>query len=317
MTVCFKSIVRSALRSALLFLVILLPACSQESAPPSGKLDVIATTTMVGDVVRSIGGENIAVSVLLPVGSDPHSFEPVPQDLARLADADLVFANGAGLEEFLSRIIANAGGTDRVISLSDGVELINHTEGSGDASAQEDHDHAAGDPHVWTDPKNVSLWAERIVEALSELDPENAATYRLNAAEYQQQLAELDGWIEAQVVQIPPRQRKLVTDHETFNYFARRYGFETVGAVIPGFSTLTEPSAQELAALEDAIRSLGVKAIFLDSTVNPALAERVARDTGTHLVQVYSGSVSEAGGEAGSYLDYMRYNTNAIVSALR
>ena len=176
---------------------------------------------------------------------------------------------------------------------------------------------SGGDPHVWTDPRLVSLWAERTAQALGELDPANAATYQANAAAYQQQLSELDAWIEAQVAQIPAGNRKLVTDHETFNYFADRYGFQTVGAVIPGFSTLAEPSAQELAALEDAIRSLGVKAIFVDSTVNPALAERVAQDTGTRLVRVYSGSLSEAGGEAGTYLDYMRFNTNAIVSALR
>jgi ABC-type Zn uptake system ZnuABC Zn-binding protein ZnuA len=149
------------------------------------------------------------------------------------------------------------------------------------------------------------------------MDPDNEETYRRNASAYQKELAELDRWIEAQVAQVPPEQRKLVTDHETLNYFAQRYGFETVGAVIPGFSTLAEASAQELAALEDTIRSLGVKAIFLDSTVNPTLAERVAQDTGTRLVRVYSGSLSEAGGEAGTYVDYMRYNTNAIVSALR
>jgi ABC-type Zn uptake system ZnuABC Zn-binding protein ZnuA len=313
MTTCFRPI----LCFALLLLLLWLPACDRASAPPSGKLDAVATTTLVGDVVRRVGGNNVSVNVLLPVGSDPHSFEPVPKDLARLADADLVFANGAGLEEFMKRILESTGGAERVISLSDGLELIQHSEAPGDNPAEEDHDHPGGDPHVWTDPNNVSLWAARTAQALSEADPVNAATYQFNAAAYQKELAELDRWIETQVAQIPPDQRRLVTDHETLNYFARRYGFETVGAVIPGFSTLAEPSAQELAALEDAIRGLSVKAIFLDSTVNPTLAERVAQDTGTRLVQVYSGSLSEAGGEAGTYLDYMRYNTNAIVSALR
>jgi ABC-type Zn uptake system ZnuABC Zn-binding protein ZnuA len=313
MTTCSRLITLPAL----LLLLLLLPACDQASALPSSQLDVVATTTLVGDVVRRVGGDNIAVSVLLPVGSDPHSFEPVPKDLARLADADLVFANGAGLEEFLNRIIENSGGSGQVVSLSDGLELIQHGDAPGGKPIEEDHDHPGGDPHVWTDPDNVSLWAERAAQALSEADPANAATYRTNAAAYQTELAELDGWIQAQVAQIPPEQRRLVTDHETLNYFARRYGFETVGAVIPGFSSLTEPSAQELAALEDAIRGLGVKAIFVDSTVNPALAERVAQDTGTRLVQVYSGSLSAAGGEAETYLDYMRYNTSAIVSALR
>lgn len=301
----------------LIFLLIgILAACRAAASPESdqtGKLKVVATTTIVGDVVRNVGGEAIQLSVLLPTGSDPHSFEPVPQDVARLEDAEIIFANGAGLEEFLNRIIASAGGKDRLVSLSDGLDLIAGNQPPGETTGE----HSGTDPHVWTDPSLVAGWVEKITAALSEKDPANAAAYQANAAAYLKQLSELDGWIKDQVAQIPPESRKLVTDHETFEYFARRYGFETVGAVIPSFSTLAEPSAQELAVLEDTIRGLGVNAIFVDQSVNPALSERVGQDTGVQLVPVFSGSLSGPGGEASTYLDFMRYNTTAMVNALR
>ena len=286
-----------------------------------GKLKVVATTTIVGDVVHNIGGDAVEVSVLLPTGSDPHSFEPVPQDLARLEQADIIFANGAGLEEFLSRIIASAGGKDKLVSLSDDLDLIqaeaHEGESAGEPVSGNDHAHSGSDPHVWTDPALVAAWVDKISGTLSKEDPANAAAYQANAAAYQEKLSELDGWIEDQVSKIPKENRKLVTDHETFDYLARRYGFETVGAVIPGFSTLAEPSAQELAALDDTIRGLGVRAIFVDRSANPALSERVGKDSGVQLVPVYSGSLSEPGGDADTYLDFMHYNTNAIVNALK
>lgn len=310
-----------------ILLMIVMAACSpattqetQQITRSVGKLKVIATTSIIGDVVENIGRDLIEVSVLIPRDSDPHSFEPVPQDLARLVDADLIFANGAGLEEQLLRVVENAAGDTPLVSLTSGMQLIDTaadqdlTQPPGQGSGRE---HAGGDPHVWTDPNLVKVWVSKIAESLSQHDPAEAAQYKSNAEAYQQKLDELDAWIQGQVAQIPPQERRLVTDHLSFAYFAERYGFEQVGAVIPGYSTLAEPSAQELAQLEDAIRNLGVKAVFVGKTVNPDLAQRVAQDTGTRLVSLYEGSLSPAGGEAGSYLEYMRYNVQAIVSALR
>lgn len=299
------------------------PAATQEAQPgdqPGGKLNVIATTSIIGDVVENIGGEAIQVSVLIPRGSDPHSFEPVPQDLARLSDADLIFANGAGLEEQLLRVVQNAAGDTPLVTLASSIQLINTAADQDIPHPTEegnDHEHSDGDPHVWTDPNSVKVWTRAIADALSQSDPSNAALFQSNAEAYRQKLDELDAWIQEQVAQIPPQERRLVTDHLSFAYFAERYGFEQVGAVIPGYSTLSEPSAQELAALEDAIRALGVKAVFVGKTVNPDLAQRVAQDTGTRLVSLYEGSLSPEGGEAGSYLEYMRYNVRAIVSGLQ
>lgn len=314
---------RRVLQILLVALPLLLYACSsnagQESQPGS-KLKVAATTSIIGDVVQNVGGEAIDLSVLIPTDSDPHSFNPVPQDLARLSEADIIFANGAGLEEQLLRVIENAAEDTPLVSLAEEIELIDtaadqdHPE---EAAGESEHEHENGDPHVWTDPTLVKVWADTIAESLSQADPDNASTYQANAQAYMQELDELDGWIKEQVSQIPPAERKLVTDHLSFAYFARRYGFEQTGAVIPSYSTLAEPSAQELARLEDAIRDLGVKAVFVGSTVNPDLAARVAQDTGTRLVPLYEGSLSAPGGEADSYLEYMRYNVRAIVSALQ
>ena len=167
------------------------------------------------------------------------------------------------------------------------------------------------------DPNNVIIWVDNIERAMSEMDPENSDSYRANAASYRQALTDLADWLSGQVAQIPQANREMVTDHQVFGYLAARYGFNQIGAVIPGYSTLSEPSAQELAALETAIRDLGVQAIFVGNTVNPALTRRVAEDTGVQLVTLYTGSLTPQGEPASTYLDYMRYNANAIIDALK
>ena len=209
----------------------------------------------------------------------------------------------------MQRLIQNAGGEARVVALSDGLDLI--------TASPEVDEHSATDPHVWLDPNNVARWVPAIEGSLSELDPANADTYQENASRYIKKLQDLDSWIVEQVSQIPEAERKIVSDHLVFAYFARRYGFEQVGAAVPAFSTLAEPSAQEQAALEDKIRREGVKAILVGSTVNPTLSKRIASDTGIQVVPIYSGSLSPPDGPAPTYLDYMRYNVNAIVQALR
>jgi ABC-type Zn uptake system ZnuABC Zn-binding protein ZnuA len=161
------------------------------------------------------------------------------------------------------------------------------------------------------------VWVQNIEGALSELDSQNAPSYAENAGKYQAELQELDIWIRDQVALVPSENRKLVTDHKLFAYFADEYGFEQVGALIPGYSTLAEPTAKELSDIEDAIHQLDVKSIFVGNTINPALAERVSEDTGTALIFVYTGSLSEPGDQADTYLAYMRYNTSAFVNALR
>jgi ABC-type Zn uptake system ZnuABC Zn-binding protein ZnuA len=290
-------------------LMFILTACSKRTlSEADGKLKVLATTTIVADVVKQIGGDLIDLEVLLPVGVDPHTFSPTPQDLARISSADLVFINGAGLEEFMQKYLDNIREDVKIIAVSEGVSLI---------QVPGDPEHVAGDPHTWTDPSNVKVWVENISAALEEADPVNSESYRESARAYLARLDELDAWIEEQVSQIPQENRKMVTDHETLAYFAKRYGFTQIGTVIPGTSTLAEPSAQETAKLEDLIRQGNIPAIFVDTTANPQLTEQISSDLGIKVIPIYSGSLTGPEGEAGSYLDYMRYNVLAIIESLR
>jgi ABC-type Zn uptake system ZnuABC Zn-binding protein ZnuA len=304
-------------------LMISLVACNagadQAAQKEDGALQVVATTNIVGDVVSQVGGDAIQLAVLLPPGTDPHSFQPTPQDMALVADAQVIFSNGAGLEAFMQALLENSGSQARQVEVSQEIILLvgsSHAE-PADGDDHADEDELGGDPHVWLDPKNVMLWVDQIERTLTEVDPQNAALYQQNAAAYRQELAELDQWIVDQVSQIPPSHRKLVTDHQLFAYFAEGFGFEQIGAIVPGYSTLSEPSARELALLEDAISALDVQAVFVGNTVNPSLAQRVAKDTGVKLVFLYTGSLTDAAGPAATYLEYMRFNVNAIVEALR
>ncbi len=333
----------------LIFASLLLVACSSTESPAvdNGKLTVVATTSIVADVVSNVGGEHIDVEILLPVGADPHSFDPTPQDIAKVADADIVFANGAGLEAFIDHLLESADAQGKIIEVSEGIVLLEqpnaeveeddhaggeeHSEEHEDGEEHDDHaddhddehvedddhEHGVGDPHTWTDPNNVIIWVENIEAALSKVDSANAESYATNAAAYKTELEEIDSWIREEIAQIPEENRKIVTDHRLIGYYVDEYGLEMAGAIIPGYSSLSEPSAQELAAIEDAIGDLGVSAIFVGNTVNSNLSERVAEDTGVELVFFYTGSLSPADGDAPTYLEYLRYNTTAFVEALK
>jgi len=302
---------------------LLLSACGGAPAGGEGRLKVVASTTIVGDVVAQVGGNLIELTVIFPPGADPHTFEPRPQDMAAISEADVIVINGLDLEEALEPILeANATGV--VVHASEGIEpLAFEGEEHGEEGeehgeeGEEHHHHEGGDPHTWVDPNNVIVWAQNIAAALSDADPAHAGEYQANAEAYITELQELDAWIRTQVAQIPAENRKLVTDHLLYGYFAEEYGLEQVGALVGSFSTNASPSAQELAALEDLIRTQDIPAIFVGKSVNPALAEQVAQDTGIKVVSLYTGSLSESGGEADSYLKYMRYNVRAIVEALK
>ena len=298
-------------------LCIMLSACSPASSDPV-KPVVVASTTLIGDVVQQVSGDLITLHVLLPVNSDPHSFSAAPKDVAMIEGAQLVFINGLNLEESLTDLImANAGG--KVVPVSNGIQTISLGEdhhAEGEAHDSEDAQ-AAPDPHVWMDPANVQIWVDTIAQELGQLDPENASIFQQNAEQYQAQLDQLDQWIREQVEQIPQEQRVLVTDHDTLGYFANTYGFQVIGVVVPGGSTLSDPSAQQIAALEKTIFAFDTPAIFVDITVNPQVSERIAADTGTALVKLYTGSLSEMDGPAATYIDLMRYTVTSIVQALK
>ena len=301
----------------LLAFLLTLPSCTVAASgrPSGGKLRVVASTTIVGDVVRNIGGDHIEITVLVPIGADIHAYEPTPQDLAAVSHADLIFVNGFGLEAFLGTMVTNASSKDKVISVSDGIKPRQlAAEGATPVPGEE-----AGmqDPHVWLDPVDVEVWADNIARACSKADPANASAYSANAASYKAQLQALDAWVQQQVSQIPPEKRILVTDHDEFGYFADRYGFKIVGTVVPSYNTLAEPSAQDLAALERTIKENNVKAIFVSNTTSPVLEQRIAADTGAKVVTLYAESLSQANGPAPTYIDFMKYTVTQIVDALK
>jgi len=305
------------------------------------KLKVLATTNIVGDLVGNVGGDMIALTTMLPVGADPHTFVPTPQDAAAIADAHVVFMNGLNLEEFLEELINNAGGEATAVAVATHVDTREFEEmdahGQGDEKGdghedrpadhsgrgEDDHDdeHGVGpqgvDPHVWMTPTNAMVMVHNIEHALSELDPANAASYEANANAYEAQLQELDAWVKTQVESIPAENRELVTDHDALGYYTSRYGLDVVGTVVPAYSTNAEPSARELAELQETIQKFETKAVFVGTTVNPVLAAQVAEDTGIKLIPLYTGSLGQAGSGVETYVDLIRYNTIAIVTALK
>lgn len=302
------------------------PAAPPPPTPPpptataAPAVHAVATTSLVGDVVRAVGGERVAVAVLIGPDSDPHDYKPTPGDLAKIEQAAIVFENGLHLEASLEPLLQSTAARGRRVAVSDGIATVRSAPGiePGEPTADPAATAALVDnPHVWWDPVRVMVWATNIAAALSRADPAGTATYTANAVAYTGELTALDAWIREQTASIPTERRTLVTDHEVLGYFATAYGFTEVGAVLPGISTDAEPSAKDLAALERAIKAHDVKAILVGETVPTALAERVAADTGTRLVPFYAEALSGPDGPAPTYVAFMRHNVATIVAALR
>lgn len=459
----------------------LLAACGLATEEKDNKptLRVLAVQNFLADIAQNVAGERVEVETLIPIGLDPHAFEPTPQDVRKIAESDVLILNGAGLEEWIEKTLENAGGERLVIEASAGlamrepgdnepshehaheddhsveshskmvceqlegkqaeeeieaganassaaelhhegehaedehghereiitIKLIRQDDGTYagfvifEAEAEEgyaftsatgniqiadangaalevkqeleiecggmtqgyiykltpgeyivelsrfasenalfsagpvhahDHEHAGeehahehehhheGDPHFWFDPTLVVKYVENIRDGLVAADPDGKDTYTANAAAYIAELNELDAWIKTQVEQIPAERRLMVTDHHTFGYFADRYGFTIIGALVPSFSTGASPSAQELAELINQVKDIGAPAIFLESSSSPQLARQVAAETGAKVVtDLYTHSITEPGGKAPTYIDMMKHNVTLIVEALK
>jgi ABC-type Zn uptake system ZnuABC Zn-binding protein ZnuA len=291
--------------------VLLLACTGGKPTAQAGSLPrLLAVETFLGDMAQNVAGERVKVESLMPVGLDPHAFQPTPADVAKIADSQVLIVNGAGLEAWLDETLQNAGGKRAVVEASAGLQPRNPS-----ASEQVDE---AQDPHFWLDPISAIRYVENIRDGLIQADPEGKATYTQNAEAYIASLKDLDAWIRGQVEPIPEEQRLLVTNHESFGYFADRYGFKVVGTVIPSVSTGAAPSAEQMAALIETIRSSGVKAVFLETSADRRLADQIAKETGVKVITgLYSHSITEPGGEAPTYIDMMKYNTQLIVGALK
>jgi ABC-type Zn uptake system ZnuABC Zn-binding protein ZnuA len=307
---------RNAIRpviAAALSLAILLAACGQGTGTPSpvgsgptpgpGAIRVVTTTTVFADIVRSVGGSRADVHSIIPPGVGPEDYEPKPDDARLLADAQLIVSNGVGLDDFLNRLLeSGSGGRTPRLVLGEGIDPI-LVDGEPN-------------PHFWLDPTLVKTgYLPKIVTALSALSPADASTFQANAAAYGTQLDALDTELKAKVETIPAANRKLVTFHDAFPYFARHFGFELIGVVVANVGQ--EPNAAELAALVQKVESAGVKAVFSEAQFNPKLAQTLADEAGirTVVTTLYNDAIGPA--PADSYPGMMRWNVDKIVEALR
>lgn len=303
-----------------------LPTLEPVTLAEGEKLRVVATTGLVADVVRHIAGDAVDLTTLIPVGTDPHGYAATPEDLRTLNDADLILTNGLGLEESLLPILSELDNPVPVVSVNAGLAPLTYGEGTedeavesqeeADATTEEQKDKDLLDPHTWLSVNNMLVWVDNVAAVLAMLDAANVDEYFSNASAYHDELAELDTELRTQIDTLPEEQRKLVTDHREFNYFANDYGFQVLGSVIPGISTTAAPSAQELAALQDLIKTEGIKAIFVGENVDANVAEQMANDLGIDVVKLYTSSLSDADGPAPDYPSLMRHDVEAIVSAL-
>jgi ABC-type Zn uptake system ZnuABC Zn-binding protein ZnuA len=273
--------------------------------PPQGSVEVVATTTVFADLVRNVGGSHVTVTSLVPNGGDPHTYEPKPDDVRTVASAQLLVMNGLGLDDWLLPTIssASAGGAPLVKLGVDlpGVELL-----PGDTPDTQN-------PHLWMDVKYAELYVDRIAQALAQVDPANAGAYASQAANYKSQLDGLDAQIRQEIGTVPEANRRIVTYHDAFPYYAREYGLTVVGVAVqaPG----QEPSAQYTAQLITAIRDNHVKAIFSENQFPTQLVDTLGQETGTQVVSdLYDGSLSD---EVSSYVALMRWDTDKIVAALQ
>ena len=272
----------------------------------SPRPDILTTSTILADIARNVAGDQLVTESIVPFGADPHSYQPVPQDTKKMNETKVLIINGADYERSLAPLLANAGDKKTLIEASAGLRRI--TDLNNDQEV---------DPHLWLDPSNVIVYVDNIREGLTKFNPDSADVYQANARAYISQLQELDAWINGQVAQIPPQRRVLVTNHDSVEYFAERYGFKVVGTIIASFSSDASPSAQQMADLIDRIKLFEVPAIFLDASDNPTLAQQIAAETGVKIVtDLHLESLTE-GAPAGTYIDMMRYNVTKIVEALK
>jgi zinc/manganese transport system substrate-binding protein len=313
---------RHALRfMAALFAVLALgstlrtPAAAQEGGDP---LQVVATFSILGDLVQNVGGDRIELTTIIQAGADAHTFEPTPRDAEALAEADLIFEHGLDFEPWLDDLDEASGGDASRVVVSEGITPREAEAHEGEHEDEEGDEHGEFDPHTWHDVANAMLMVQAIRDALVAADPADAATYQANADAYLQRLQALDDFVVAEVAKLPEERRKLVTSHDTFGYFAARYGFEIVGTAFGSITTEgADPSAEEIDALVEQIEAAGVPAIFAENVSNPALMESVAAEADVVLgPTLYTDALGEPDSDGATYEAMITYNVTTIVTAL-
>jgi zinc/manganese transport system substrate-binding protein len=288
------------------------------SGGSEGKLRVVATTVQIEALAREVGGDLIDLHGVVPPGADAHEFEPTASDLAAIEDANLILRHGLGLDDWLDGTLSAARDAT-VVTVTDGILLQRgEAHSHGDDEHEDEDDEESADPHVWLDPENAKIMVANIAAALAAADSANRAVYAANSTQYQATLDETREQVQAIIDEIPEANRKLVTNHDALGYFARAFGLEVVGAVIPSISTEAEPSASETAELLDTIEAEGVKAIFAETSVNPNLARTLAGDAGIAIVDdLYGDSLGDEGSGAETVHGMLLVNARKIADAVK
>jgi zinc/manganese transport system substrate-binding protein len=293
------------------------------------KLNVIASFSILGDIVQNVGGDRVEVTTLVGPDGDAHVFQPAPADAQAVAGADVIVANGLGFEGWMDRLVEASGTQAAIITASEGVTPIAfgeeehaHAEGedhdhdhAAEEAGHEGHDHGSEDPHAWQSVANVQVYVSNIAAGLIAADPAGEAVYTENALAYLAELSGLDAEIKAAIVGIPEDRRTIVTSHDAFGYFAAAYGLTFVAP--QGVSTEAEASAQDVAALITQIRDAGIAAVFVENIADRRLLDQIATETGAAIGgTLYSDALSGPEGPAGTYLAMMHHNLSQLTAAL-
>jgi len=268
-------------------------------------LRVVASFSVLADVVQQVGGDHIVVKTLVPPNGDPHEFEPSPDDARSLKEADVTFLSGEGLERWFEKLAKASGYQGAPVIVSTGIKL-RERERKGQMSI---------DPHVWNSPLNVKVWVENIKEALSSADPEDAADYKAHADRYLENLRQLDADAHARFDPIPPARRKILTSHDAFGYLGRDYGIEFLAPL--GLSTETEASAAAIAKLIDQVKRENVNVYFIENSNDPRIVQQIAAATGARPGgKLYAEALSPPDGSAPTYLRMLRHNIDQLSQAM-
>lgn len=269
-------------------------------------VEAVASFSILGDIVKQVGGEHVKVSTLVGPDGDPHSFEPSPQDSKQLAQADVVFVSGLGLEGWIDRLVKASGYQGEVITASKGI---------ASRSMQEEGKQVT-DPHAWNSMKNGAQYASNVMNALIAADPEDAAYFRQRGDAYIQQLQQLDGWAKAQFAAVPQQKRKVLTSHDAFGYFGQRYGVTFLAPV--GFSTEAEASASDVASLITQLKQEHIKTYFMENQTDPRLVKQIASATGAKPGgELYPEALSTASGPAPTYEAAFKHNVDVMLKSMR
>lgn len=268
------------------------------------KLKVVATCSMIQDMAKNIVGEDIEVLSIVPIGGDPHLYDPTPKDAILVAGADLILKNGLTFEGWLSDLIDNSGTKAKTITVTKGVNVI----------ASLDYKNSA-DPHAWMNVNNTLTYIENIKNALIELKPDDKEVFEFNYGVYKSQLEELNTYIVNQINKIPADRRVLITSHDAFQYYGRQYGVE-LEAVL-GTSTDADVQTSDMIRLNKIIKEKKIPAVFIESTINPKLLEGLAKSNNIVVGgELYADSLGDEESGANTYIDMLKHNTDVIVKAL-